>query len=144
MKTKYEYLLHVWGGFWNKHNIAVHGDPDVPYRWFDTKEARDAEIARLEALNKTLNSFDAVIAHAKSEGYLTRFQQVLVTHVLISGELQIIENNLGFGFYSDAELKEENENIQYMKDWKWGISADIPDEAEVEVLFTTLILRLPK
>mgnify|MGYP003453093985 CR=1 FL=1 len=37
---KYEYLLHTWGGFYNKYYQEEHGE--VPgYHYFDSKEERD-------------------------------------------------------------------------------------------------------
>lgn len=134
---KYEYLLHVWGGFWNAGNIAIHGDKDVPYRWFATANERQAEIERLDNLCQSLGTFDAAIARRMSEGYLTRYEFVIQSIVNENGNFVIVENNLGYGFYSDDELGETGAEAEYMKEWKWDVGYD----GEGERIFTTLILR---
>lgn len=134
---KYEYLLHVWGGFWNAGNIAIHGDLDVPYRWFDSKSDRQAEIDRLDELCNSLGTFDACIAKRLTEGFLTRKEFVIQSFVKDNGNLVIVENNLGYGFWSDDEFETEDSHIQYMKDWKWDVGYD----GDGQRIFTTLILR---
>jgi hypothetical protein len=146
---KYEYLLTTWGGFWNPGNIEIHGEPKVHDRWFDTREARDAEATRLQDLAErhgryllSLGRFnDSVIAGRLSEGYLTRHEFVIQSHVKVGEEIRIIENNLGFGFWSHDEFDELGEVADYMKEWRYDLGNDLPDDAER--LYSTLILRLP-
>lgn len=138
MKAKYEYLLHVWGGFWNPWNIAIHNEPHIEYQWFDTKEARQAEIDRLDKLKEQLETWDACIARTLSEGYLTRYRQVIYSLVKVGDEIIEVENDLGYGFYSDEEIK-EIDCFDYFKEYKWDMCADLPEDAQP--LVTTVILR---
>ena len=147
MKYKYEYLLHRWGGFWNKHNILVHKEPDFEYKWFDTKEEREIEILRLRRLEDlqgqyllTRNKYnDSTIAMSETEGYLTRYRFIIQAHVLVNNEIKVVENDLGYGFFSNEEFDCLGNCADYMKEWKYGISADLPDDHEL--LYSTLILR---
>lgn len=134
---KYEYLLHVWGGFWNSGNIAIHGDLDISYRWFDTKSDRQAEIDRLDSLCNSLGTFDACISKHLTEGFLTRKEFIIQSFVKENGKLIIVENNLGYGFWSDSELEDDDSSVQYMKDWKWDVGYD----GDGQKIFSTLILR---
>jgi hypothetical protein len=134
MKAKYEYLLCVWGGFWNPWNKAIHNEPETPYRWFDTKEERDAELDRLRRIAKELGTLDACIANRCSEGYLTRYQHVVYALVKDGDSIIETENNLGYGFFSDEEMYERD--YGYWLDEKW----DSPDD-EAKLLFSTLILK---
>lgn len=147
MIYKYEYLLHCWGGFWNKHNIEVHKEPEENYKWFNSKEERELEIVRLRSLEKSHAEYliskglfnDSCLVMSLSEGYLTRFQFIIQSIIEDNGELQIIENNLGYGFYS-IEVFDELGNIsEYMKEWKYDICTNLSDKHKR--LFTTLILR---
>lgn len=139
---KYEYMLHVWGGFWNEANVKVHGEKYEPYKWFDTKKAMEAELQRLQTIAEKHGTLDSVIAHRIQEGYLTRFQHVIQSLVSVNGKIQIVENNLGYGFFSDKELAEGldyDSALHYMMKYKWDVCADLPDD--VEPLFTTIVLR---
>jgi hypothetical protein len=147
MEVKYEYLLKTWGGFWNKHNIEIHKEPEIHNRWFDTKEDRNTEIERLKLLEKThgeyLNSKgkinDSCIVMSLSEGLLTRYKFVIQSHVKVDDKIKVVENNLGYGFFDVKELDELGVCADYMKEWKWDICADLPDNAQR--LYTTLLLR---
>lgn len=141
MKAKYEYLLHVWGGFWNEWNVAVHGDQYVPYRWFDTAEERQMELDRLRGLANQLGTFDAVIVHSFSEGYLTRQKHVLYSCVKIGDVIMGVENDLGYGFFSREDLLDNTPGnmIDYFLRTRWDQCVTLPDDAEL--LFSTLILK---
>ncbi len=142
--SKYEYLLKVWGGFWNEHNYNVHKEPEVMYRWFNSKEERQKELNRLLKIANELKTKDAIIANSFYEGYLTRFEVVLQSHILYEGHIHIIENNLGYGFGMDADFDILGDNYSYMKEWKFDIMGNtevIPDLDKAERLFTTVILR---
>lgn len=141
MKYKYEYLLHCWGGFWNKSNIEIHKEPDFHYKWFNTKDERQAEIDRLDKLNESLKGklTNSTIARNFSEGYLTRFEFIIQSLVKINDEIITIENNLGYGFFDIKEFDELGNCADYMKEWKYDISIDLPDNHKR--LFSTLILR---
>lgn len=147
MKYKYEYLLHCWGGFWNKHNIEIHKEPKINYKWFNSKQERQKEIDRLDLLSenhsKYLNSKnlhnDSILVKSLSEGYLTRFQFIIQSIIEDNGEIKIIENNLGYGFYDIKEFDEFGTISDYIKKWKYDICYDLSDNHKR--LFTTLILK---
>jgi len=136
--AKYEYMLHTWGGFWNAHNIKVHGEPDVPYKWFDTKEERDNERQRLNKLAEKHGTIDSCIAQSVQEGYFTRYRHIIQTIGKSGDQLITIEKDLGYGFFSDADLKEEDSGTEYFKEWKWS-NGEEPDD--FVKLFSTVILR---
>lgn len=149
MKAKYEYLLHCWGGFWNSHNAEVHKEPDFKFKWFDSKEERDAEMTRLREIKDSHGEFlvsqgkfnDSCIVMATREGYLTRHEHIIQSIIqLPDGEIITIENNLGYGFWSDEELGVIGDGANYFKEWKYEGMNDIPDDAIR--LFSTVILRL--
>ena len=136
MKTEYEYLLHTWGGFYNEENIKIHKEPDIPYKWFYTLRERDNEVKRLKDLAKPYNN---TIMMSFSEGYLTRFEFILQSHIIENNNLKIIENNLGYGFFSKEELDITGQCSEYMKKWKYDITANISENHTR--LYTTLILK---
>lgn len=139
MTYKYEYLLHVWGGFWNPWNKEIHNEPETEYLWFDTAEERQAELDRLRKIASELGTWDACIAHSMSEGYLTRYRHILHSLVMVDGQIIEVENDLGYGFFTQSDIEEDASSIQYFKDEKWDMRNDLPDNAER--LFTTLIMR---
>lgn len=64
---KYEYLLHTWGGFYNKE--YDHGETEG-FHYFDTKELRDDYLKRLRRIEKELNA--KYLMTRESEGYHVR------------------------------------------------------------------------
>lgn len=147
MGSKYEYLLHCWGGFWNDHNIVIHKEPEIPYKWFNTKEERDLEIKRLKNLEINQSKYlkdnnkinDSCIVMSLSEGYLTRYKFIIKSLIQLEDKIIEIENNLGYGFYSIEEFDELGQISDYMKEWKYDICTDLPDNHKR--LYTTLILE---
>jgi hypothetical protein len=78
---KYEYLLHTWGGFYNKCYQEKHGE--VPgYHYFDTKEERNAYLEKLKKIEIELSA--SHLATTLSEGYNTR--EVTTLHRVIKHE----------------------------------------------------------
>lgn len=142
---KYEYLLHAWGGFWNQENFKVHKEPNFEYKWFDTYAERQAEVQRLQKIaseradylikNKLFN--DSCIAMHLTEGYLTRYKFVIQSIIEVQGELKTIENDLGYGFWSDSEMDELGNFANYFKEYKYDLMYD----ADHTRLFSTIILR---
>ena len=145
MKYKYEYLLRCWGGFWNEHNMKIHKEPNFEYKWFETEKDRDLEIRRLKNLEKSHGEYlkslnqinDSCIVMSLTEGYLTRYQHIIEATVLNKGEIIKIQNNLGYGFFSDKELL--TRDYDYMLDWKYGITSNLEDDHKL--LHSTLILK---
>jgi hypothetical protein len=143
---KYEYLLHCWGGFWNKNNIKIHKEPEINYKWFNTPEDRQQEIDRLNNLKEIHSQYlnnkglynDSCIVMTLSEGYLTRFRFIIQSLCEVEGEIITIENDLGYGVYSIKEFDVLGSIADYMKEWKYDVM-ELPDNHER--LFSTLILR---
>lgn len=146
MDYKYEYMLHCWGGFWNDKNIEIHKEPNIAYKWFNTKEERDFEIARLNNLKVSHGEYltsqgmynDSCIMISVSEGYLTRFRFILESLVVVDNKIERIERDLGYGFFSIEEFDELGNMAEYMKEWKYEIN-NLPDD-HIR-LYTTLILK---
>lgn len=50
---KYEYLLHTWGGFYNKEHQDKHGEVKG-YHYFDTEQERSDYLAKLRKIETEL------------------------------------------------------------------------------------------
>jgi hypothetical protein len=144
-ELKYEYLLHQWGGFWNPLNLEIHKEPNVEYKWFNTKEKRQIEINRLEEIRSKLGTWDACIVTSLEEGYLTRYKFIIKSLIIYKGQIREIVNDLGYGFASSPEkLDILLNNFDYMKEYKWDIDIynqleDLKDsDLEVKRLITTV------
>jgi hypothetical protein len=74
-----------------------------------------------------------------SEGYLTKYEFIIQTHPKVGKKIKVVENNLGYGFFSAEELDELGQNADYMKEYKYDIEGKLPDKHTR--LFTTLLLR---
>ena len=145
-EKKYEYMLHIWGGFFNEHNVEIHKEQPWNYKWFDSKEDRQLEIDRLNKLKDSCKTPDSCLVIVKEEGYLTRYKVIIKSIVEYKGRLYNITNDLGYGFYN-SEIDELGEVFSYIKEWKWDIDIynQIPglDDADKEVkrLFTTVVIE---
>ena len=71
---KYEYLLHTWGGFYNKEYQIKHKESQGLH-FFETKEARNEYLEKLRKIEKDLNAIH--LAVVKSEGYNCRIVTTL-------------------------------------------------------------------
>jgi hypothetical protein len=72
-RMKYEYMLHTWGGFYNKEHQEKHGYREG-YFWFDTKEAREAYISELKEVEQRLKAF--CLAMSTEEGEHVRYRTI--------------------------------------------------------------------
>ena len=139
---KYEYLLHTWGGFYNKYYQEKHGE--VPgYHYFDSKEERDEYLEKLKKIEIELSAFHLVTI--LSEGYNTR--EVTTLHRVIKYEgkeyyskYELSPNypydaakyhleNKWYPGFNDYPLGEDfdYENVETVQEWITG-AFDITDE----------------
>lgn len=88
---KYEYLLHTWGGFYNKEHQGKHKEVDG-YHYFDTEKERSEYIDILKTLERKLGA--KYLVTNLSEGYNTR--TVTTLHRVIKWE--------GKEYYSSYEM----------------------------------------
>jgi len=106
MDIKYEYYVHVWGGFFNDHNKIIHGVDNGPY-WFDEESDRQLFLDKLfklkDQLIKQYNRLDLIIATKKEEGYHTRDFPKL--HRVCR--------------YKGKEYYSEYSTLEYHMEWKW-------------------------
>jgi hypothetical protein len=143
--AKYEYLLLVWGGFWNPWNIEIHGEtePENGYIWFETEPDRAAYKDRLLAMSEILKRegrVDAVIAFREYEGFLTRQFITIRTIVLCQGEIHTVDNPLGYGWCSTGDQDEDL--LKYIMEWKWDqCMQDELEGKEITRLKTFLVLE---
>ena len=105
---KYEYLLHTWGGFYNKKHQDKHKEVEG-YHYFDTKQDRGDYLAKLRKIEKDLNVM-CLVVH-ESEGYNTR--TVTTLHRVVKWE--------GKEYYSKYELSPNYsyEAAKYHLENKW-------------------------
>ena len=139
---KYEYLLHTWGGFYNKYYQEKHGE--VPgYHYFDSKEERDEYLENLKKIEIELSAFH--LATILCEGYNTR--EVTTLHRVIKYEgkeyyskYELSPNypydaakyhleNKWYPGFNDYPLGEDfdYENVETVQEWITG-AFDITDE----------------
>lgn len=141
---KYEYLLHTWGGFYNKKFKNKHGEVEG-YHYFNTKQERCDYLAKLRKIEKDLNAIYLVVE--ESEGYNTRTVPIL--HRVVKWENKKyyskyelspnypynvakyhLENKWYPGF-NDYPLGEdfdyENNKVEIVQEWITG-AFDITDE----------------
>lgn len=67
-ESKYKYWLSTWGGFYNKNNKDIHHFEEGKYS-FNTKEEREAYIAKLKAFDKSKLDRFAILMIETGEGY---------------------------------------------------------------------------
>ena len=109
---KYEYYLKVWGGFWNETNLRIHGIPETEHLYFDTREARNEYLERLEKARKSLGTWDACIASTLVEGYYVRTIPTL--HRISEYKGQKVHTVLNWSF------PENNKSVlEYYMEYKW-------------------------
>ena len=139
---KYEYLLHTWGGFYNKYYQEKHGEVSG-YHYFDSKEERDEYLEKLKKIEIELSAFHLVTILC--EGYNTR--EVTTLHRVIKYEgkeyyskYELSPNypydaakyhleNKWYPGFNDYPLGEDfdYENVETVQEWITG-AFDITDE----------------
>ena len=93
--AKYEYLLHVWGGFFNEENIAKHGQ--LPgYYWFDTHETREKKLRELLELSNKFNAKE--LAREFHEGFDARLRTVASMVLSHNGHDYPFSYDFGYGY----------------------------------------------
>lgn len=95
MSSKYEYLVNLWGGFFNDEYRAVHGYENGPY-WFDTKEERSEFIDKLKALEKEHGYHHLVFS--EEEGYGTRLQTIAKMVLKYRGVYYELESEFQYAY----------------------------------------------
>lgn len=96
---KYEYMLHTWGGFYNKEHQENHGYKEG-YFWFDTKEAREAYISELKEVEQRLNARMLVIS--TEEGEHVRYRTIAKMVFVYQGKEYPYEYDFGFAYSSES------------------------------------------
>ncbi len=139
---RYEYLLHTWGGFYNKE--YSHNE-ESGYHYFDTEKERSEYLKKLKSIEKKLNARHLMTT--LSEGYNTR--TVTTLHRVIKWEDKEyyskyemspnypydsakyhLENKwyVGFNDYPlGEEFDYENNEVEVVQEWITG-AFDITDE----------------
>jgi len=105
---KYEYVLHTWGGFYNKEHKAIH-KKESGYHYFDTKEERESFKEELEILSELLIA--TTLMTEESEGFNSRVHTVLHRICEYKGQKLHDEYDLGPNY--------EYRYARYHMIWKW-------------------------
>jgi hypothetical protein len=141
---KYEYLLHTWGGFYNKEHQDKHGEVEG-YHYFDTKQDRSDYLAKLRKIETELNAIRLVAQ--ESEGYNTRTVTTLHRVIKWKGEEYYTKYELSPNYPYDVakyhlenkwypgcndyplgkDFNYENNDVETIQEWITG-SFDISDE----------------
>jgi len=119
---KYEYLLHTWGGFYNKEHQEKHGETSG-YHYFDTEQPRDEYLAKLRKIEKELNANTLVVR--ESEGYNVRIITMLHRVVRWDDKEYYTEYKLGPDYpYEVAKYHLENEWYPGFNSYPFGDNFD--------------------
>jgi hypothetical protein len=70
---KYEVVLHIWGGFWNKHNKEKHNIEQGNY-FFDSRKEAETYLKEIRGIADSLGTKDSIIAHSIEEGKHVRYR----------------------------------------------------------------------
>lgn len=126
---KYEYLLHTWGGFYNKEH--QHSEKSG-YHYFDTEKERADYLKKLKALEEKLNA--RLLATTLSEGYNTRTITILHRVVKWEGKEYYSNYEMSPNYpYDVAKYHLENKWYPGFNDYPLGEDFDY-DNNEVETI----------
>lgn len=96
---KYEYMLHTWGGFYNKEHQEKHGYKEG-YFWFDTKEAREAYISELKVAEEKMNV--RMLAISTEEGKYVRYRTIAKMVFVYQGKEYPYKCDFGFAYPAES------------------------------------------
>ena len=144
IKYKYLYLLHTWGGFYNKEHKDKHKETEG-YYYFDTKEERSQYLEKLKDIEKELNAMRlmAKLTEGYNCGTITTLHRIIkfegieyYTKYELSPNYPYLaakyhlENKwfLGFNDYPlGRDFDYENNKIEILQEWITG-AFDASDE----------------
>lgn len=92
---KYEYMLHTWGGFYNKEHQVKHGYTPG-YRWFDTAEERSEYVSELKEIEQKFNARHLAIS--TEEGTHTRMKTIAKMVFVHQGKEYPCQYDFGFAY----------------------------------------------
>lgn len=96
---KHEYMVHLWGGFFNEEHKARHGR-ESGYYFFDTAEERDRFVSTLHAEEE---AFDAkYLAQDNADGRHVRYKTVAKMRLVYQGKEYALEHDFGYAYPVDA------------------------------------------
>lgn len=128
---KYEYMLKVWGGFFNKEYRDQH-NIEEGYYYFDKCEDRSVFIKKLEDIEKNLKAHYLMVDCR--EGYNLRTDTVLHRVINYQGKDYHSSRNLGRGYpFYAAETFLENNWYLGFNDYPLGEDFDYSSE-DIEVV----------
>ena len=96
---KHEYMVHVWGGFFNDQHRAKHGR-QPGYYFFDTAEERDRFSATLRAEEEALGA--RFLAQDKADGRHVRYRTVAKMRLAYKGKEYELEYDFGYAYPVDS------------------------------------------
>lgn len=92
---KYEYMLHTWGGFYNKEYVEKHGK-ESGYFFFDTMGELQEYLKELKTIEKELNAFH--LATEIEEGQNVRYKTIAKMKLKYSGKEYDYEYDFGYAY----------------------------------------------
>ena len=112
---KHEYILHTWGGFYNKEHQAKHG-LEEGYLFFDTPEERECHLKKLKKLEK---KYDAhALAVRMTDGEHVRFKTIARMTLVYNGISLYYEMDFGYAYPVESAhsmWKDGNYSCDYNK-----------------------------
>jgi hypothetical protein len=90
-----EYLLHIWGGFFNKEHRVKHGKKPG-YYWFTSPEARESFFRELQEIEERLDA--RFLARSDYDGPLVRKRTIAQMIFIYKGTKYPFEYDFGYGY----------------------------------------------
>lgn len=95
VNEKYEYMLHTWGGFYNKENYKKHGKKDG-YFFFNTMDELQKYLNELKYIEKRLSAF--MLATNIVEGKHVRYKTIAKMKMNYKGKIYDYEHDFGYAY----------------------------------------------
>ena len=96
---KYEYMLHTWGGFYNKEYRDVHGYAPG-YYWFETADERKKYVETLKFIERKLHAVRLMTVF--EEGTETRYKTIAEMTFVYNGNEYHLNYDFGYCYEEDA------------------------------------------
>lgn len=96
---KYEFMVHIWGGFFNPEHKSIH-KKEPGYYWFGSSEERAKFINDLDLISIELNAH--VLMRELCEGFETRYRTIAKMTLEMRGEKYNVGYDFGFAYPEEA------------------------------------------
>lgn len=96
---KHEYMVRLWGGFFNEEHKVKHGR-EPGYYFFDTAKDRESFLATLRTEEEALGAMS--LAQSRYDGRHVRYKTVAKMGFVYQGKEYELEYDFGYAYPVDA------------------------------------------